>query len=132
MQTKPSTIRSITSFLLILFTLFFWGIVLLPNDGDKPGSAIVFSASVILGVLGLVAAAWHLYRQTVGMWLAIVVSVFVLPFALGGVVFSHAWLMKGLCAVLTTLYGLVIVLALLPSARQSFVTRPALTDEKAN
>jgi uncharacterized membrane protein (DUF2068 family) len=132
MKTKRPTVLIITSLLLILATLVFWGIVLLPDDGGDSGSAIVLYASVILGVLGLVAAAGIFIVKRWGMWLAIAVSVFAIAFAIGGVVFSHAPLMKGLCAVLTTLYVLVIVLAVLPLARRSSVIRPALTGEKAN
>lgn len=132
MQTKRPTILIITSFLLILSTLLFWGIVLLSRDGGNSGQSIVRSASVILGVLGLVAASGIFIIKRWGMWLAVVVSVFAISFAIGGVVFSDALLMKGLSAVLTALYVLVIVLAVLPSARQSYVTHSTLTGEKAN
>ncbi|GHO90930.1 hypothetical protein KSF_009780 [Reticulibacter mediterranei] len=132
MKTQRPTLLIITSFLLILATLLFWGIVLLPEDGGDSVPAIVLYASVILGVLGLVAAAGVFIVKRWGMWLAVVVSVFAIFFAISGVVFSYAMLMKGLCTVLTALYVVVIVLAVLPSARQSSVARPALTDEKAN
>jgi uncharacterized membrane protein (DUF2068 family) len=132
MKTKRPKILITTGFLLILSTLLLWGIVLLDRSGGgDPGWAITFSVGVILGVLSLVAAAGVFVVKRWGMWLAVVVSVFAISFAIGGVVLSDA-LLKGLCVVLAALYMLVIVLAVLSSARQSSVARSALTGEKAN
>jgi peptidoglycan/LPS O-acetylase OafA/YrhL len=123
MKTKRPKILITTSFLLILSTLLIWGIVLLViSDGGDPGWVITVSVGVILGVLSLVVAAGVFVVKRWGMWLAVVVSVFGIVFAIGGVVLSDPSLKKGLCVVLAALYVLVIVLVVLPSARQSSVT----------
>ncbi len=120
MKTKRPTILIITSLLLILSTLLTWGIDLVKIREGDPGLAIIVSMGVILGVLGLVAAAGVFFVKRWGMWLAVVVSVVGIS-ALGGVVLWGA-LLKGLCLVLTALYVMVIVLVVLPSARQSYAT----------
>jgi hypothetical protein len=121
MKTKRPNILIITSLLLILSTLLIWGIVLLVlNGGGDPGWVITVSVGVILGVLSLVAAAGVFVVKRWGMWLAVVVSVFGIVFAIGGVVLADA-LLKGLCVVLAALYVLVFVLVLLPSGRQAYV-----------
>ena len=118
MKTKRPNILIITSLLLILSTLLIWGIVLVKIREGDPGLAILVSLGVILGVLGLVAAAGVFFAKRWGMWLAVFVSVFGIS-AIGGVVLWDA-LLKGLCLVLTALYVLVIVLVVLPSGRQAY------------
>jgi uncharacterized membrane protein (DUF2068 family) len=121
MKTKRPNILIVTSLLLILSTLLIWGITLVKIREGDPGLAILVSLGVIFGVLGLVAAAGVFVVKRWGMWLAVVVSAFAIFFAIGGVVLWDA-LLKGLCVVLAALYVLVIVLAVLPSTRQSYVT----------
>ncbi len=120
MKTKRPNILIVTSLLLILSTLLIWGIVLVKIREGDPGLAILVSLGVILGVLGLVAAAGVFFAKRWGMWLAVFVSVFGgIVFAIGGVVLWDA-LLKGLCLVLIALYVLVIVLVVLPSGRQAY------------
>ena len=120
MRTKRPNILIVTSLLLILSTLLIWGIVLVKIREGDPGLAILVSLGVILGVLGLVAAAGVFFAKRWGMWLAVFVSVFGIS-AIGGVVLWDA-LLKGLCLVLIALYVLVIVLVVLPSGRQAYAT----------
>lgn len=129
MKTKRPTVSIITGFLLILATLLLWGSVLLPGTGSHAGFSIV---ALPLGILGLAAAAGVFIGQRWGIWLAIAVSISTLAGAIGGVVFSDALLERGLGTVLSALYLVVIVLAVLPSARKASVTRPAPTGEKVN
>jgi len=129
MKTKRPTMLIITGILLILATLLFWGIVLL---GGHAGSSIVTYSSLLLGVLGLAAAAGIFIGQRWGIWLGIAVSILPLVAAIGDAVFSDPLLDRGLGTVLSALYLVVIVLAVLSSVRQASVTRPATTGEKVN
>ena len=133
MRTKRPNILIITSLLLVLSALFLCGILLLAISGaDDPGLAITVSVGVLVGVLDLVAATGVFVVKRWGMWLAVVASVFALVFAIGGAVLTDPSLTKVLCIVLTALTVLVIVLAILPSARQAYMTPSVLTGEKAN
>lgn len=133
MKTKRPKILITTGFLLILSTLFLWGIVLLAiRGGDDPGLAITVSVGVLVGVLDLVVATGVFVVKRWGTWLAVVASVVALVFAIGGAMLTDPSLTKVLCIVLTALTVLVIVLAILPSARQAYMTPSVLTGEKAN
>jgi uncharacterized membrane protein (DUF2068 family) len=132
MKTKHPKILITTGFLLILSALLLWGIVLLAiNEGD-PGLAIVVFVGVLLGVLDLVAAAGVFVVKRWGMWLTVVISVCDLFVAISGAVLTDPSLRKVLCIVLMALSVLVIVLTVLPSARQSSGTSSALSGEKTN
>lgn len=132
MKTKRPNILIISGFLLILSALLLWGIVLLAiNEGD-PGLASVIFVGVLLGVLDLVAAAGAFVVKRWGMWLTVVVSVCDLFVAISGTVLTDPSLRKVLCIVLMALSVLVIVLTVLPSARQSFGTSSTLSGEKTN
>jgi peptidoglycan/LPS O-acetylase OafA/YrhL len=120
-ETKYPTVLSIAIILLILASLLFWLIVFLPGESNDPGSLVVLYGSVVLGVLGLVAAFGIFSLKRWGMWLAIGVSVLGALFGVGGIANSSSPLTKGLCIVLVALYALVIVLVVLPSARAAYV-----------
>jgi uncharacterized membrane protein (DUF2068 family) len=133
MKTKRPNILIATSLLLVLSALFVCGILLLSiSDGTDPGLAITISVGVLVDVLDLVAATGVFVVKRWGMWLTVVASVFALVFAIGGAVLTDPSLTKVLCIVLTALTVLVIVLVMLPSARQAYVTPFVLTGEKAN
>lgn len=119
MRTKRPTQLIITSFLLILSALLSWGIVLVKiNEGD-PGLAILVAVGVLGGALNLVAAAGVFVAKRWGIWLAIVLSVFGIFSSISGFVLWDA-LLKGLCTVGAAMDVLVLVLMLLPSARQVY------------
>ena len=131
MKTKRPTLLIITSLLLILSALLSWGTVLLKiNEGD-PGLAILVTVGVIEGVLSLVAAAGVFAIKRWALWLAVVLSGFGIFTSISGIVLWDG-LPKALCIVGAMLNVLVILLAVLPSARHPYVTRPAVTGEKAN
>ena len=134
MKTKLPAVLSIAIILLILTSFLFWVAVFLPVNGSNPGPPVVVYGSVVLGVLGLVAAFGIFYLKRWGMWLSIGVSIFSAFFGVGGIASSSSPLTKGLCIVLVALYVLIIVLVVLPSARQAYVEDPpsAVTGEKAN
>ena len=99
METKCPTVLSIAIILLILASLLSWLIVFLPGESNDPGSLVVLYGSVVLGVLGLVAAFGIFNLKRWGMWLAIGVSVFSALFGVGGIANSSSPLTKGLCIV---------------------------------
>ena len=122
MKTKCPTVLSIAIILLILASLLFWLTAFLsPDPSRDPGSPVVLYASVVLGVLGLVAAFGIFNLKRWGMWLAIGVSVFGALFGAGGIAYSSSPLTKSLGMVLVALYALVIVLVILPSTRAAYV-----------
>ena len=130
MLMKRSNILIIISLLLLLSALFLWGIVLLAiRDGYDPGLAITVSGGMFAGVLNLIAAIGVFVVKRWGMWLTFVASVFTLVFAIGGALITDPSLTKVLCIVLTALTVLVIVLTVLPSARQAYEIHPALAGE---
>jgi hypothetical protein len=120
MKTKHPAVLNIAIILLILASLLFWETVFFRVDGGNPGPPVVVYGSVVLGVLGLVAALGIFSLKRWGMWLAIGVSVFSVLLGVGGIVYSYSPLTKGLCIVLVALYVLIIVLVVLPSARQAY------------
>jgi peptidoglycan/LPS O-acetylase OafA/YrhL len=134
MNKQRPAVLSIAIILLILASLLFWLIVFLPGESNDPFELVVLYGSVVLGVLGLAAAFGIFSLKRWGMWLAIGVSVFSAFFGVGGIASPSSPLTKGLCIVLVALYVLIIVLVVLPSARQAYVEDPpsAVTGEKAN
>jgi hypothetical protein len=120
MKTQRPAVLSIAIMLLILASLLFWVTVFLPIDGSNPGPPVVVSGSVVLGVLGLVAAFGLFSLKRWGMWLAIGVSVFSAFFGAGGMVYSSDAIAKGLGGLLVAMSALVIVLVVLPSARAAY------------
>jgi len=118
MKTKRPAVLIMTIILLILGSLVFWLAVFLPDTSRAPGPPVVVYASVILGVLGLIAAFGIFTLKRWGMWLTIGVSVFSALFGAGGIVYSSSLLTKGLGILLVALYVLVIVLVpFLPRVR---------------
>lgn len=120
MKTKRPAVRSIAIILLILASLLFWLTAFLPSTDRDPGPPVVLYASVILGVLGLIAASGIFTLKRWGKWLAISVSVPGVLFGAGGILYSSSPLTKGLGLMLVAFYVLVIVLVALPSARQTY------------
>jgi peptidoglycan/LPS O-acetylase OafA/YrhL len=105
----------LTQEILLGFAPFF------PDKNPDPGSVIVVSGGVVLvEVLGLVAAfgLWKLKRW--GMRLSIIVSILSASLSAGGIVFATSPIVKGLGVVLIALCALIIVLVLVPSARQAY------------
>lgn len=105
MKTPCPAVLSIAILFLILASLLFWVVVFLPID--NPGPSVVAYGSVVLGVLGLVAAPglWNLKRW--GIWLAMGVLVFSAFFGIGGSVSSSLLLTKVLVPPISAsgLYG---------------------------
>jgi len=120
LKTKRPAALIIASILLILASLVFGLTAFLPGADRDPGPPVVLYASVILGVLGLIAASGIFARKRWGRWLSILASVFSAFFAAGGILYSSDAITKGLAALLVALYALVIVLVVLPSARQTY------------
>jgi len=96
MNKQRPAVLSIAIILLILTSFLFWVAVFLPVNGSNPGPPVVVYGSVVLGVLGLVAAFGLFYLKRWRMWLAIGVSVFSAFFGAGGIVYSSDAITKGL------------------------------------
>jgi hypothetical protein len=120
MKTKLPAVLSIAIILLILTSFLFWVAVFLPVNGSNPGPPVVVYGSVVLGVLGLVAAFGFFKLKRWGMGLSILVSAPSAFLGAGGIVFAALPLVKGLGAVLVALSVLIIVLVVFPSARAAY------------
>ena len=119
MNMKRSLTVTIAAVLLGLFSVLNLVLPLFPTEGIP---AFIIYSGVVLGVVGLVAAAglWTLKKWSV--WLTIVVSVLnILSAAPGVVLASDPGLLVS--AIVTVLgFALIIVLVMLPASRRTYTS----------
>ena len=116
MRSRPTTVTVAAVLLGILSLLnLAWPLFLL-----EAVPAVVVWGGVVLGVVGLVAAAglWVLKRWAV--WLAVVVSALNLLSAAPGVAFPSNGALWVAAAVTVLVSALIIVLVVLPASRRAF------------
>ena len=118
MNTKRPTSLMVALILLALLSLGNLMFLFVPGTNNIP-AAIVYS-SVVAGVLGLVAALglWKVRRW--GMILTIIVSAFNILSAAPGLWVAPNPGLRITAGVYVALSVLIIVLVLLPSARQAY------------
>jgi uncharacterized membrane protein (DUF2068 family) len=114
-RTRPQTVTIAAILLALLSLANFLAPLMLPAEA---GSVVYLI--IMLGVLGLVAAGglWMLKRWA--LWLTIVVSVLNILAAAPGLVFAPDLMGQSLAAVGVVGFALVILLAVLPSARRAY------------
>ncbi len=111
MRTRPQTV-TIAAILLALLSVAILGAPL-------PSESILY-LTMVLGVLGLVAAVglWRLKRWA--LWLTIVVSVLNILAAAPGLVFAPDLAGRVLAAIGVVGFAVIIVLAVLPGSRRAY------------
>src|SRR5215211_4762470 len=116
MRARPLPI-TIAAVLMALFGLVNLFSPLFPSEGIP---AFVVYLGVVLGVVGLIAAAglWMLKRWS--LWLTIVVSVLNILSAAPGLAFAPTPTLRVLATIGVVGFALVVVLAVLPSSRRAY------------
>jgi hypothetical protein len=114
MRPRPTSV-TVAAVLLVLLSLFN----LVPLGIEGVPSLVVYGA-LVLGIVGLVAAAglWLLKRW--GVWLAVVVCALNLLSAAPGIPFAPDAALRVAATVTVVVSALVIVLVLLPASRRAF------------
>ncbi len=117
MSSRPLPV-TVAAILLALTSLLNFPAPLVPGSEEVP--AVVIYGGLVLGVVGLVAAAglWMLKKWSV--WITIVVSVLGLLSAAPGVAFGPNVALQVAAAVGVLIPALIIVLVLLPTSRRAF------------
>ena len=116
MRSRPLQV-TVAAILMALISLLGLPGPLLPGSEGVP--AVVIYGSIVLGIVGLVAAVglWVLRRW--GIWLTIVVSVLNLLSAAPGVAFAPNAALQA-AAVGVVVPALIIGLVVLPPSRRAF------------
>ena len=114
MRSRPTPV-TVAAVLLALSSLL--NLVPLPVEGVPP---VVVYGALVLGVLGLVAAAglWLLKRW--GVWLAIVVSALNLLSAAPGIFAAPTAALRVAATTGVLVSALIVVLVVVPSSRRAF------------
>jgi uncharacterized membrane protein (DUF2068 family) len=114
MRSRPLFV-TVAAVLLVLLSLF--NLVPLGIEGVP---ALVVYGALVLGIVGLVAAAglWVLKRW--GVWLAVVVCALNLLSAAPGIPFAPDAALRVAATVTVVVCALVIVLVLVPASRRAF------------
>jgi uncharacterized membrane protein (DUF2068 family) len=113
-RPQPVTVAAVLLALLSLASLLS---PLMPSEGVP---AFVIYLGVVLGVVGLIAAAglWMLKRWS--LWLTIIVSVLNILSAAPGLAFAPTPTLRVLATIGVVGFALVVVLAVLPSSRRAY------------
>ena len=116
MRTRPLPV-SVAAVLMAVLSIANLLSPLMPSEGVP---AFVTYLGVVLGVLGLVAAAglWMLKRWN--LWLTIIVSVLNILSAAPGLVFAPTPTLRFLATVGVVGFALVILLAVLPNSQRAY------------
>ncbi len=116
MRSRPTYVTVAAVLLGILSLLNLLG-PLLPSEGVP---AVVVYGGIVLGVVGLVAAAglWVLKRW--GVWLAVVVGALNLLSAAPGMPFGPNAALRVAATVTVVVSALIIVLVVIPASRRAF------------
>ena len=120
-RSLPVTVAAI---LMALFSLMnfpgpWWYVV--PGVVEVTPMFVLYS-SIVLGIVGIVAAIGVWILKTWGLWLTIVVSVINILLNASGLFMAPGAALKASIAVQAIGFILVIVLAVLPTSRHAFTT----------
>jgi hypothetical protein len=123
MSSRPLSV-SVAAILLALFSLMnfpgpWWYLV--PEAVEVTPMFVIYS-SIVLGVVGLVAAVGLWMLKTWGFWLTIVVCVLNILLNASGLVMVLPGGLKALIAVQTIGFVLTLVLVVLPATRRALAT----------
>ncbi len=121
MNTKRPTSLMVALVLLALLSLGNLVFLFIPGTNNIP-PAIVYS-SVVAGVIGLVAAFGLWKARRWGMILTIIVSAFNMLSAAPGLLVAPSPGLRVTAGLYVALSVLIIVLVLLPSARQAYAAK---------
>ncbi len=116
MRARPLPI-TVAAVLMALFGLVNLFSPLFPSEGVP---AFVIYLGVVLGVVGLIAAAglWMLKRWA--LWLTIVVSVLNILSAAPGIAFAPNVVLRVAATVTVVGFAVVILLVVLPNSRRTY------------
>ncbi len=115
MRTRPQTV-TIAAILLALLSL---ANLLAPLILPAEAGSVVYLI-IVLGVLGLIAAAGLWMLKGWALWLTIVVSVLNILAAAPGLVFAPDFMGRVLAMIGVVGFALVILLAVLPGSRRTY------------
>lgn len=119
MRSRPSSV-TVAAILLILFSLtnapWPW-FVLFPGAEEAP--AFVIYSGIVLGIVGLVAAARLWMMKQWSYWATIIVCVLNVLLDVPGLAMAPTAALQAAIAVQTAGFILAIVLVVLPSARRT-------------
>ncbi len=118
MRSRPQTV-TVAAIVLVVFSLVNLISPLLPSEGIPE---FVIYLGVILGIVGLAAAAglWMLRKWSI--WLTIVVSVVNFLSAAPGLAFAPNAALQVAATITVVGSAIIIVLVVLPSSRRAFAT----------
>ena len=116
MRARPLPI-TIAAVLMALFGLVNLFSPLFPSEGIP---AFVVYLGVVLGVVGLIAAAglWMLKRWA--LWLTIVVSVLNILSAAPGIAFAPNVVLRAAATVTVVGFAVIVLLVVLPNSRRAY------------
>ncbi len=116
MRSRPQTV-TVAAIVLVVFSLVNLISPLLPSEGIPE---FVIYLGVILGIVGLAAAAglWMLRKWSI--WLTIVVSVVNFLSAAPGLAFAPNAALQVAATITVVGSAIIIVLVVLPSSRRAF------------
>lgn len=117
MRARPLAVTS-AAVLMALMSLASLATPVLPGVEVVPAGVVY--GGIVLGILGLVAAAglWMLKRWSV--WLTIGLSVLNLLSAAPGIAFAPSAALRAAAAIGVVVPALIIVLVVLPTSRRAF------------
>jgi hypothetical protein len=113
MSSRPTPV-TVAAILMVLISLVGLPGPLLPGSEEVP--AVVIYGGIVLGIVGIVAAAGLWMLKNWGFWLTIVVSVLNVFSAAPGVAFAPG-AVKIFALIGVVVPALIIVLVVLPSSR---------------
>ena len=114
MRSRPTPV-TVAAVLLALSSLLSF--VPLPVEGVP---ALVVYGALVLGVVGLVAAAGLWLLKGWGVWLAVAVSALNLVSAAPGILFAPTAALRVFATAGVLVCALIIVLMLVPASRRAF------------
>jgi hypothetical protein len=121
MHARPLSI-TVASVLLALLSLMnfpgpWWP--LLAGTEEQPPAFVIYSG-IVLGIVGLVAAAGLWTLHPLSLWTTLIVCVLNLLAGAPGVVMGPTAAVRAAVAVTEVLFALIVVLVVLPSSRRAF------------
>lgn len=120
MNTSRPGIVTSAMIVLLLLSLFNLSGFFQPDDIKPPLPVLIWA--LVAGVAGLIAAAGLWSVKPWGRLLTIVLSAVSAVSAVPGIFLAPNLAGKSVSVALIVLYGLVLVLAVLPATRQAFAT----------